>query len=105
MLNSVFLFFSYALLQVPAGILGDKIGKKKSAGARVYSVWRFFTAVTGWVKSWYMLLFARVVTGAGEGDILWPAVRIVFRADPEKSSARWVARLSIAEWPLASRWV
>lgn len=27
-LNSVF-YFSYALLQVPAGILGDKIGKKK----------------------------------------------------------------------------
>lgn len=27
-LNSVF-YFSYALLQVPAGILGDKIGKRK----------------------------------------------------------------------------
>ncbi|VEC86564.1 D-galactarate permease [Raoultella ornithinolytica] len=28
LMNSVF-YFSYALLQVPAGILGDKIGKKK----------------------------------------------------------------------------
>lgn len=50
-LNSVF-YFSYALLQVPAGILGDKIGKKKVLvpGFILFGV---FTAVTGWAKSWY----------------------------------------------------
>lgn len=48
-LNSVF-YFSYALLQVPAGILGDKIGKKKVLvpGFILFGV---FTAVTGWAKA------------------------------------------------------
>lgn len=54
-LNSVF-YFSYALLQVPAGILGDKIGKKKVL-VPGFLLFGIFTAVTGWAKSWTTLLF------------------------------------------------
>ncbi|MFQ9623330.1 MAG: MFS transporter [Enterobacteriaceae bacterium] len=70
LMNSVF-YFSYALLQVPAGILGDKIGKKKVL-IPGFLLFGAFTAVTGCAKSWSTLLFARVVTGAGEGTYYGP---------------------------------
>lgn len=43
-----------------------------------------FTAVTGWVKSWYMLLFARVVTGAGEGTYYGPQYGLSSEQIPKK---------------------
>ena len=45
-LISSFFFFSYAILQIPAGILGDRIGRKKVLvpGFILFGV---FTAVTG----------------------------------------------------------
>ncbi|MBK5142683.1 MFS transporter [Budviciaceae bacterium BWR-B9] len=81
-LNSVF-YFSYALLQVPAGVLGDKIGKKKVLvpGFLLFGV---FTAVTGWAKSWTTLLFARVVTGAGEGTYYGPQYGLSSEQIPKK---------------------
>ncbi|WP_058912300.1 MFS transporter [Entomohabitans teleogrylli] len=81
-LNSVF-YFAYALLQVPAGVLGDKIGKKKVLvpGFILFGV---FTAVTGWAKNWYTLLFARVVTGAGEGTYYGPQYGLSSEQIPKK---------------------
>ncbi|MGO2257311.1 MAG: MFS transporter [Hafnia alvei] len=81
-LNSVF-YFSYALLQVPAGILGDKIGKKKVLvpGFLLFGV---FTAVTGWAKTWTTLLFSRVVTGAGEGTYYGPQYGLSSEQIPKK---------------------
>lgn len=82
LMNSVF-YFSYALLQVPAGILGDKIGKKKvlTPGFLLFGA---FTAVTGWAKSWSTLLFARVVTGAGEGTYYGPQYGLSSEQIPKK---------------------
>ena len=70
LLNSVF-FLSYAFLQVPAGVLGDKIGKKKVLvpGFIFFGV---FTAVSGMMKSFTALLFARVMTGAGQATYYGP---------------------------------
>lgn len=82
LMNSVF-YFSYALLQVPAGILGDKIGKKKVL-IPGFLLFGAFTAVTGWAKSWSMLLFARVVTGAGEGTYYGPQYGISSEQIPRK---------------------
>nr|VUD32864.1 metabolite transport protein [Raoultella sp. NCTC 9187] len=81
-MNSVF-YFSYALLQVPAGILGDKIGKKKVL-IPGFLLFGAFTAVTGWAKSWSTLLFARVVTGAGEGTYYGPQYGISSEQIPKK---------------------
>lgn len=82
LMNSVF-YFSYALLQVPAGILGDKIGKKKVL-IPGFLLFGAFTAVTGWAKSWSTLLFARVVTGAGEGTYYGPQYGISSEQIPKK---------------------
>lgn len=82
LMNSVF-YFSYALLQVPAGILGDKIGKKKVL-IPGFLLFGAFTAVTGWAKSWSTLLFARVVTGAGEGTYYCPQYGLSSEQIPKK---------------------
>lgn len=101
-LNSVF-YFSYALLQVPAGILGDKIGKKKVLvpGFILFGV---FTAVTGWAKSWYTLLFARVVTGlVKEPTTVRNTVSLPSRS--RRNIVLLVVRSSTVVWPLVLRWV
>ena len=82
LMNSVY-NFSYALLQVPAGILGDKIGKKKVL-IPGFLLFGAFTAVTGWAKSWSTLLFARVVTGAGEGTYYGPQYGLSSEQIPKK---------------------
>ena len=70
LLNSVF-FFSYALLQVPSGVLGDKIGKKKIL-VPGFILFGIFTAVSGWAVGWFMLLAARLMTGVGQSTYYGP---------------------------------
>ncbi|NOI65388.1 MFS transporter [Vibrio sp. 99-8-1] len=82
LINSAF-FFVYAAMQVPSGILGDKIGKKKVLvpGFIFFGV---FTAVTGWAKSFTALLFARGATGAGEGTYYGPQYGLSSEQIPEE---------------------
>lgn len=58
-------FWPYALLNVPAGSLADRFGSKAVLGWSV-AVWSVFSAVTGFARSFYSLLFARIGVGAGE---------------------------------------
>jgi MFS family permease len=74
LLSSAF-FLAYALLQIPAGILGDRIGRKKVL-VPGFILFGIFTAVTGTVKSWYALLASRIVTGLGEGTYYGPQYAI-----------------------------
>ncbi|THE38030.1 MFS transporter [Raoultella ornithinolytica] len=109
LMNSVF-YFSYALLQVPAGILGDKIGKKKVL-IPGFLLFGAFTAVTGWAKSWSTLLFARVVTGAGEGTYYGPQYGLSSEQIPKKYRSLGSAIINsgmafgIALGPMASSWL
>ena len=82
LISSAF-FLSYALLQVPAGILGDRIGRKKVLipGFILFGV---FTAVSGWARSFYTFIAARVITGAGEGTYYGPQYAISSEHIPQK---------------------
>lgn len=64
LLNSTF-FWSYALLQIPAGWLVDRYGVR-----RVYAVgfffWTLVSAATGFVTNVYQLIAVRLLLGAGE---------------------------------------
>jgi MFS transporter, ACS family, D-galactonate transporter len=64
LLNSVF-FWSYALLQIPAGWLVDRYGVR-----RVYAIgfffWTLVSAMTGFVNNVYQLVALRLLLGAGE---------------------------------------
>src|SRR6266581_6836477 len=56
---------AYALFEIPCGYLGDRIGPRKVL-LRIVMWWSFFTAATGWVRSWLALVVTRFLFGAGE---------------------------------------
>jgi len=56
---------AYALFEIPAGYLGDRIGPRKVL-IRIVLWWSFFTAATGWMWSWISLAVTRFMFGAGE---------------------------------------
>lgn len=64
MLNSVF-FWSYALLQIPAGWLVDRYGAKFPY-ALGFAFWSFTSAATGLVQSIGALVATRLLLGVGE---------------------------------------
>ncbi len=53
---------SYALFEIPAGILGDRIGQKK-VFLRIVIWWSLFTALTGATTGFITLLFTRFLFG------------------------------------------
>ena len=66
---SVF-FFSYALMQIPGGVLGDKFGVSKVMSFAIMW-WSAFTALTGAMSNLIQLVICRILFGIGEG--IFPA--------------------------------
>ncbi|WP_028205483.1 MFS transporter [Paraburkholderia nodosa] len=58
-------FWSYALLQLPAGLLADRLGQKKVLGFAVLW-WSLATAATGVANGFKSLVALRVALGVGE---------------------------------------
>src|ERR1700761_3529145 len=58
-------FFSYALFQIPSGLLADKFGSRIMMTVAVVW-WTIFTALTGLCTSLTVLLVVRVAFGLGE---------------------------------------
>jgi MFS transporter, ACS family, D-galactonate transporter len=58
-------FWSYALLQLPAGMLADRLGQKLVLGMSVFW-WSLATAVTGLASGFKSLVALRVMLGVGE---------------------------------------
>ncbi len=56
---------AYALFEIPAGYLGDRIGPRRVL-LRIVLWWSFFTVATGWAWSWISLMVTRFLFGAGE---------------------------------------
>jgi MFS transporter, ACS family, glucarate transporter len=70
---------SYALFEIPTGRMGDRIGARRVL-TRVVLWWSAFTAFTGMVSNYYVLLFTRFCFGAGEAGA-FPNIGI--------SASRW----------------
>lgn len=76
---------SYAIFEIPAGAMGDRIGARRVL-TRIVVWWSLFTTLTGVVTNFFSLLFTRFMFGAGEAG-----------AYPNSSS-------SISRWfPVAER--
>ena len=82
--TSVF-FLSYGAFEIPTGALGDRIGPRRVL-TRIVAWWSAFTALTGIVSNYYVLVAVRFCFGAGEAGA-YPNVSVVI--------GRWI--------PLAKR--
>jgi sugar phosphate permease len=72
-LASVF-FFAYALAQVTAGFLTDKMGSKKVMGIAII-IFTAATTLTGIIKSFGQFIALRIFLGLGEGHHFVPSCR------------------------------
>jgi MFS transporter, ACS family, glucarate transporter len=78
--TSVF-FLSYSAFEIPTGALGDRIGPRRVL-TRVVAWWSAFTALTGAVSSYYVLLLVRFCFGAGEAGAYPNASAVIARWIP-----------------------
>jgi D-galactonate transporter len=79
-------FWSYALLQIPAGWVADRFGQKIGLGAAVGS-WSLATAATGLATGFFSLVGLRVALGVGEAGAYPANAGIVSKWFPDKERA------------------
>jgi MFS family permease len=60
------LFYSYSLMQLPSGYLGDRFGRKRILIAGTM-MWFILSIVTSLVQSFTMLIVVRILTGIAQG--------------------------------------
>src|SRR5438477_4379540 len=77
----------YALFEIPSGILGDRIGPRKVL-TRIVLWWSAFTALTGAVSSFPVLLIVRFLFGAGEAGSFPNCAAVISRWFPATERAR-----------------
>jgi D-galactonate transporter len=79
-------FWSYALLQIPAGWVADRFGQKIGLGAAVGS-WSLATAATGLATGFFSLVGLRVALGVGEAGAYPANAGIASKWFPDKERA------------------
>lgn len=86
--TSVF-FLSYSAFEIPTGALGDRVGPRRVL-TRVVAWWSAFTALTGTVSNYYVLLLMRFCFGAGEAGAYPNASAVIGRWIPiAKRTRAW----------------
>jgi MFS family permease len=67
---------SYAICQLPAGVLLDRFGERRVLGAAMF-LWSLTQTATGWVRGFGSFIGARVGLAAGEAPFVISAVKTV----------------------------
>ena len=78
---------SYAIFEIPTGILGDRTGPRRVL-TRIVLWWSGFTSLTGLVTGYYPLLLTRFLFGAGEAGAYPNASVVVARWFPVHERGR-----------------
>jgi MFS transporter, ACS family, glucarate transporter len=86
---------SYALFEIPMGILGDRIGPRRVL-TRIVLWWSAFTTLTGVVTGYYPLLLTRLLFGAGEAGAYPNASVVVARWFPVHERGRAFGVITMA---------
>lgn len=82
-LMSTVFFIAYAVMQIPAGFLADRIGRVKVLVAG-YILFGIGTLLSGAAPGLIMFLFIRMITGLGEGTYYGPQYGISSNFIPKK---------------------
>ena len=78
---------AYALFEIPSGMMGDRIGPRKVL-TRIVLWWSAFTALTGAVSSYPLMLVVRFLFGAGEAGAFPNSATVIQRWIPNSERAR-----------------
>ncbi|MEO8131627.1 MAG: MFS transporter, partial [Bryobacteraceae bacterium] len=78
---------AYAMFEIPSGMLGDRIGPRKVL-TRIVLWWSAFTALTGAVTAFPLMLIVRFLFGAGEAGAFPNAATVIGRWIPDSERAR-----------------
>ena len=78
---------AYAMFEIPSGMLGDRIGPRRVL-TRIVLWWSVFTALTGAVSSYRLMLLVRFLFGAGEAGAFPNSAAVIGRWIPESERAR-----------------
>lgn len=79
-------FYAYVAMQLPAGYLGDRFGRKKILIIGTL-VWALSSLFTGFVSSFTMLFILRFITGLGEGTYYGNDRPIIASYTPKEKAA------------------
>ncbi|WP_035314782.1 MFS transporter [Brochothrix campestris] len=85
-------FLGYALMQIPGGILADKIGAKVVLVAAVL-MWSIFTGLTAIAGSFVLLVIIRFLFGIGEGGFQPAAAKVIASVFPKKHQSKAMSLL------------
>lgn len=77
-------FIGYTVTQIPSGILGDKIGRKKIL-VPSFLIFGIFIVVTGMMPSYFLFIIAWVIVGLAQGMFYGPQYALSSEAIPEKN--------------------
>jgi len=78
---------SYGLFEIPTGAMGDWSGQRKVL-TRIVLWWSFFTALTGFARSFLPLVVIRFLFGAGEAGAYPNMAGVIARWFPPHERAR-----------------
>ena len=86
---------AYCLFEIPTGMMGDRLGPRRVL-TRIVVWWSAFTALTGAMTSFYPLLLARFLFGAGEAGAFPNVSVVVSRWFPPRQRATMCGVLLMA---------
>lgn len=87
---------AYALFEIPAGVLGDKIGQR-SVLMRIVLWWSLFTVLTGATSGLITLISVRFLFGMGEAGAFPASSSVISRWFPAQETARGLSSLFVGQ--------
>lgn len=77
-------FIGYTVTQIPSGIMGDKVGRKKIL-VPSFVLFAVFMVITGMMPSYFLFIIAWVIVGLAQGMFYGPQYALSSEAIPKKN--------------------